>query len=89
MCLVFSRGFVVVFKPLAMKASSVILGVDLVEDLHLYFNLFTPSLSHVFLSWKNLSLYLCVVLSLDLLSQLDWFRVVQLAFIAVELAYTN
>jgi hypothetical protein len=36
--LVFLRGFIVVFKPLARKASSVILGVDIVEDLHSYFS---------------------------------------------------
>jgi hypothetical protein len=66
--LVFLRGFIVVFKPLARKASSVILGVDIVEDLHSYFSRSMLSLSPVFLSWKNISLYPCVVLSLDLFS---------------------
>jgi hypothetical protein len=81
---VFLRGFIVVVKPLARKASSVILGVDIVEDLRSYFSPSILSLSPMFLSWKNLSLYSCVVLSLDLFSQLDQFKVVQLASTAVE-----
>jgi hypothetical protein len=64
-------------------------GVDLVEDIHLYISPSTLSLFPVFLSWKNLSLYPYVVLSLDLFSQLDWFKVVQLASIAVELDCTS
>ena len=71
------------FKPLARNALGVILGVDIVEDNHLYFSASTLSLSPVLLSWKNLSLYPCVVPSLDLFSQLDWFIVVQPASIAV------
>jgi hypothetical protein len=59
-------GSIVVFKPLARKVSSVLHGVDHVEDIHLYFSPSTLSLFLVFLTWKNLSLYPCVVLSLDL-----------------------
>lgn len=43
--------------------------VDLVEVLHSYSSPPTLSLSPMFLSQKNLTLYSCVVLSLDLFSQ--------------------
>jgi hypothetical protein len=76
-------------QSLARKASSVPLGVDLMEDIHFYFSPSTLSLFPVCLSWKNHSLYSYIVLSLDLFSHLDWFRVVQLASIAVEPACTS
>jgi hypothetical protein len=49
-----------VFNLLARKASRVLLGVDLVEDIHLYFSPCTLSLFSMFLFWKkSLIVFVC------------------------------